>query len=825
MNSVPFQRRPGQPRVRDRTALDLSLRLVLAMLLGWSLLAGSAAAQPVPVPGGTLEGRVTDPGRAAVAGASVTIWGPVKRDLRSGADGDYRFTGLPPGSYRVTASHPGFMSVESLVQVAAGGRTDAPLVLTLSFGEDVVVTAARVETSLADAPATMSVVDGKTIELTPAQTLPDLLRTVPGLNVVQTSPRDVNLTARQSSAFLAPSQLTLVDGRPLYFDFFNVVFWDLISVGTPDIDRIEVVRGPAATMWGANAVTGVVNVLTKPPRQTPGLQLTLTGGLFGQGKEETGGLFGVAARYAGTLSDRLSYRVSAGYLHSDSFERPQGSVRVSTSPLDPTLTVGGGSYDAVAYANNGTAQPHVDLRVDQELGDGGLLSYSGGLAGTEGIIQTPIGPFDIESGSKLGYGRVAYTNGGFRLAAFANLLTGTAPSLVTRDATGRPIFIDFKNNSYDLDAGYTRLLGSRHLVSVGANFRYSTFDLSIAPGAEDRSQVGFYLTDEVDLGRVHASVGARVDKFQNLSSADFSPRVVVSYTPWNGQTFRASYNRAFRAPSAIENSLDISVVGGSFPLGSIDPRLGNAQLPIVTRTVGNPDLEAETHDAFEVAYTGTLAKTRLDVAFYWNQADHVISTTPGPTALLSQGIQPFYTSQNPPAGWPFPPVLIDVLAQRGIVLPSYVKTLNLGRVRNRGVEVSLTHELRPRVTVFGSYSYQATPTLPDSTSDPLRPPADIISVAPRNRVSFGLNYSGDVWLGSLAFHQVDRAFWTQVLSPAYYGYSPSYVLLNAALGRRWAGGRLTTSLKATNLLDDNAQQHVFGDVLRRTVVAEIQMSF
>jgi len=784
--------------------------------------AGAAFAQA----GGSVEGLVKDPSGASLVGAVVTVWGPVKRTAETKAAGGYRVTGLAPGSYRVVATYPGFLSAEKSVEVTGTSAVEASLTLALAVGEQVVVSATRTEGSLADAPATMSVIDAKTIALTPAANVPDLLRGVPGINVVQSSARDVNLSSRQSSAFLTPSQLTLVDGRPLYFDFFNVVFWDLISVGIPDIDQIEVVRGPAATMWGANAVTGVVNILTKPPRQSPGLQFTLTGGGFSRrGGDGDGGVFGLNVRYAGILSDRVAYRVSAGYSHSDAFERPHGTVPISTSPLDPSVKVGGGSFDAAGYANRGTGQPRADIRVDQQVGETGKLVYSAGLAATSGIIQTPIGPFDIQKSSKLGYGRVAYTDGGFRLSAFANILAGKAPSLVTKDAQGQPIFIDFDNGSYDVDAGYTRLVGGRHLLSAGANFRYDTFGLSIAPDAKNRSQVGVYVHDEIDLGQVRAALGARVDKFQNLANANFSPRVVLSYTPWERHTFRASYNRAFRAPSAIENSLDISVVGGSFPLGLIDPRLGNAQFPIVTRTVGNPDLKAESVDAFELGYSANLGSTRFELNVYQNTTDHVISTTPGATALLSQGIQPFYTSQNPPPGWPLPPQVLDFLAQQGISFPSYVKTLNLGRVRNKGVEVSVQQALGAATTATVSYSYQATPTLPDDASDPLRPPADTISVPPSERFSFMLNRSGERWLASFAVHYASQAFWTQVLSPAYYGFSKDYTLVNASIGRKWADGRFVTSIKGTNLLGDRIRQHVFGDFLNRSIVAEIQAAF
>ncbi len=87
--------------------------------------------------------------------------------------------------------------------------------------------------------------------------------------MIQTSARDVNLSMRQGTSTLATSTLVLLDGRSIYLDFFGLVLWDLIPSNPADIKQVEVVRGPASAVWGANALTGVVNILTKTPRENP----------------------------------------------------------------------------------------------------------------------------------------------------------------------------------------------------------------------------------------------------------------------------------------------------------------------------------------------------------------------------------------------------------------------------------------------------------------------------------------------------------------------------------------------------------------------------
>src|SRR6476469_8803775 len=135
------------------------------------------------------------------------------------------------------------------------------------YEEQVVVSASRTEEQLVNAPASISVISGETIQNSPATNMGDLLRSVPGVNVSQITARDINITTRGATSTLSTSQLALVDGRSIYLDFFGMVMWDLVPTNPHDIKQIEVIRGPASAVWGANAMSGVVNVITKTPRE------------------------------------------------------------------------------------------------------------------------------------------------------------------------------------------------------------------------------------------------------------------------------------------------------------------------------------------------------------------------------------------------------------------------------------------------------------------------------------------------------------------------------------------------------------------------------
>ena len=244
-----------------------------------------------------------------------------------------------------------------------------------------------------------------------------------------------------------------------------------------------------------------------------------------------GSLFGANATVTRAPNDRVSYRVSAGYFTSAAFARPTGRIPVIDDPRQPGQTVGGAFYpldSAVAavgtgFANRGTSQPKFDVRVDQELSQG-TLTYAGGVAGTDGLIHSGIGPFDMQSGTYLGYGKLTYTRGALHMQFFTNVLNGLAPNLLLPDlATGRPLQLDFTTQTYDGEIGHSVFLGNRHRLTYGGNVRQNNFDITLAPLGENRLEVGAYLQDEVFWERVLARAGrARGQVRQPLRSKVFT---------------------------------------------------------------------------------------------------------------------------------------------------------------------------------------------------------------------------------------------------------------------------------------------------------------
>jgi outer membrane receptor protein involved in Fe transport len=674
------------------------------------------------------------------------------------------------------------------------------------YEEQVVVTASRVEQQLVNAPATVSVVTADVIASTPSTNYAELLRSVPGVNLTQTSARDFNITMRGAASTLATSTLALLDGRSLYLDFFGFVAWDLLPVNPNELRQIEVIRGPASAVWGANAMNGVVNFISKTPRELNGNSATLTFGQFNRDPEggeqlETGTLFGINATHARAINDRWAYKISAGGYTSDAFARPVGPIPNNTGTQYPN------------FSNQGTTQPKFDTRVDYDATNYKLV-FAGGYAGTDGIFHTGIGPFDA-TGVGVGYGTMRYSRGGLKFNVFANILNGDASGLLAIGTNGQPIPFAFNTQSYDFEIGNINTLGTRNVLSYGGNVRFNTFDLSIAPRGDSRQELGAYIQDEVFLNDyIRLNLGARVDKFGSIDDPVFSPRVALILKPAAEHAFRFSFNKAFRAPSLINNYLETTIIN-QLNLGLINPALAGVTYNFPVRAIGNESLTEESTQSFEVAYTGIInSRATVSVAVYFTEnEDEIFFTQTGR-----------YRAAAPPPGWPLPAVVLEVLPPPCASavcttggLPSEFSYRNLGTVKNKGFELGLDGAVSRALNVFANYSWQAEPEPDFALSE--------INLPPTHRFNAGLNFTQGRFLGNLSASYVDDAFWQDVLDARFAGPTEAYTQINGAFGVRFAGDRITASVKVINLTDEDIQSHVFGDFLKRQVIGELRFQF
>jgi outer membrane receptor protein involved in Fe transport len=684
--------------------------------------------------------------------------------------------------------------------------------------ETVVVVGTKVEQKLVDAPATISVLTGQMIESSPSQSFADLMRSVPGLNVTQISARDVNMTSRAATTSLATGQLALLDGRSVYLDFFGFVMWDFLPVNFAEIKQIEVLRGPASAVWGANALHGVVNVITKSPREIQGTTATLGFGGFSRpdsdncqdddGNECDSMIFYVSGTHAQAVNDRWAFKLSAGAYTQDPLTRPTGNIPNGLTPPTP--------YPP--FQNRGTTQPKFDTRFDYDHPDGQQRwTFGGGVAGTDGIMHSGIGPFDIDSGSILGYFKAGYSKGARRAQFFTNILNGQATNLLARDASGAFLPFDFQTSTFDVEYNDSRTFAARHVLTYGGNARYSSFDLSIAPDADSRGEGGVYVQDDIFLNEMFRIVaGGRLDLFSNIDAV-FSPRVAFMIKPQADHTFRVSYNRAYRSPSVINEHLDATILNQA-TIPAIPGFLPNpVPISFPIEAVGNTDITEESLDAYEVGYSGFVAgRATLSAAFYVNNFHDNINFTQVGT----------YTSQNPPPPPPplpgFPPQLrpiLNVLNAVGRGIPCCFTYLNLGDYRQIGFELGGDFAINPNLTAFANYSWQDEPNAETDAEQ-----AEL-NIPPANRVNVGLNLDYGRYFGNFAVSYQDEAFFQDVLDARFHGTTEAFTLVNAGAGVKFQEDRYRASLKIVNLFNEDVQQHIFGDILQRQVIGEIRVKF
>ena len=658
--------------------------------------------------------------------------------------------------------------------------------------EVLVVTASRTEQRLHDVPAAITVLTTEQLETTPADDYGDILRNVPGVNVSQIGTRDVQVSSRTATSSLSTGQLVLVDGRSLYLDFFGFVIWEFLPLDTAEIKQIEVVSGPGSSVWGANAMQGVVNVITKGP-----LDLDNTYAKVGAGELDTA----QASITWATKSDNKGLKVSASYYQQDEpYDRPTGLIPGTQTPYP-------------AFENNGTSQPRIDLRYDMDTANDTTWSFSAGYSATDGLMHTGIGPFDIDDSSNLSYVKGSWNRLGMQVTLFGNFLDGQAANLLTVGPDGQPLQLGFDSTTINLDFTNTSVIGQSHILTYGVNARSNDYDLSIAPTGTDREEYGVFIQDEILIGdHVRWVIGARYDDIDPVGDV-VSPRTTFMVSPNPNHTFRASYNEAYRAPSLIENHLDI-VILNQVLLPPFPPLLNNPTPYIFpTLALGNPELGEESLEAIELGYVGTFDKATVSVNLYENELSDATDF------FDSQ----FYSSANPPPGWPLPPFIpvapgVFVGTVPADTFPSVFTYRNVGSITNTGIEVAVN----ARPTRNWSYNFNFT-----WQDDPDVVGIDLseVNMAPATRFNFGVNYDVPKFYFNANMNYQDEAFWTDVLDARFHGPTEEFGQINVGFGWRFNDERLTLGIIGSNITDERVQQHVFGDIISRKISAELRFVF
>lgn len=463
--------------------------------------------------------------------------------------------------------------------------------------EERVVTASRRAQSSLEAPNATTVITSEDIRLSGATNLPDLLRRVPGADVMSLGVGSANVSLRGFNQRIANKVLVLVDGRTEYQDFLGLTLWSSIPIALEEVERIEVIRGPGSALYGANAMLGVINIITQAPGSGPRARFSATGG--------TGNTVAGSFLSHGK-SGAMSYRAAVAYSQADKWSRDFASDRPDMALNDPDPDIG-------LRGARATLSTVYTFAEDRKVGlSGGVHRYN-----TEIYPLGLLRNYFMDGVSAYAKGDVEV--GPLKLKTFWNHISGDAGPQY--EAIGqRSLVTNLSSNLFNAELLFARAfnLGGEHQLNVGVEGRLKRVAWNYLGPLRQEVHTAVFVQDEwrlVEPLRLVASY--RVDRHPLLDNGTpglaHSPRVSALFIPFEGHAFRASAASAFREPTFLESYTRIPV-----PVPGVN---GASAL-----TTGSTSLRAERLTAFELGWRGEAAELGVDwdVALYQNTVRDLI---------------------------------------------------------------------------------------------------------------------------------------------------------------------------------------------------------
>ncbi len=534
----------------------------------------------------------------------------------------------------------------------ASGQIDARDLAELPL-EDLLVlevtSVGKKRQSAADAPAAVFVITQEDIRRAGVTRIVDALRMAPGLQIGEMDGNASVVTARGFGERTSNKLLVLIDGRQIYRSILGGVFWDQMTTPVQDIERIEVVRGPGATLWGANAVNGVINIITKHAIDTQGGRISATAGTreVADGYARYGGLFGDAGawRVFGRAGARdRGVDVDGDRLHSDTLFGVAG-FRADYEPSAQEAFTLQGEVQRGRYSSATSASGALDV-----FGVGGDLTGAlppfplpPGLSGTPRLVLAPgldpsVGFGDLNSeetylGANLSlrWERSGTSLGDFGAQVYLDHLR--------RSELG----VDFQSTLFGVDAQNVVRPFDRHEVVWGVNYLGSVDEsqgefLAFDPTGATLQTVAAFIQDEIELldDELFFTIGAKLES-NGFTKPQLQPSARLFWRPSPRLALWSAVSRATRTPARFEDALATTI-----PIGTVVLDTPGGPLPLTelnAALLGNRDLDSEELIAFEVGGRVNVSRSlSFDVATYLNVYDNLVTRPAfvevGPTTLF-----------------------------------------------------------------------------------------------------------------------------------------------------------------------------------------------
>ena len=513
---------------------------------------------------GVLEGRVVGESGEVLANANLELESAAlsqPRGTASEVDGSYRIADLPAGKYQVTITFIGYEPQVATVVVQPGqtARLDATLVekVILVKGVESVSSVSRREEKVLDAPASVAVVTASEIVTSPALSVSEHVEGLPGVDIAQTGLVQRNVVVRGFNNVFSGMLLTLTDNRIARVPSLRLNAYNFIPVTNDDIERIEVVLGPGSALYGPNSANGVMHIITHSPFASSGTDVQV-----GMGERS---LRKASARHAGTIGERLGYKISGQYYTGrdwESFDVEEEKAR-ERNPNIPER-----SFDVERQS----AEARLDYRASDEL----TAILSGGFNIGSHIEMTGVGAGQAKDW-QYNYAQLRLLYKDWFAQVFRNGSDAGAETFLLR--SGDPI-ADLSSLTV-FQVQHTASLGLRQQFTYGFDALWTRPDTkgTITGQNEDDDKIDEYggylqsettLTDQLDL-----VLALRYDYHNRLEDLEASPRAALVFKPADTQTLRLTYNKAFSTPTTNDLYLDLVSVRDAFGIGkAFEPSLG-----------------------------------------------------------------------------------------------------------------------------------------------------------------------------------------------------------------------------------------------------------
>jgi outer membrane receptor for ferrienterochelin and colicin len=430
------------------------------------------------------------------------------------------------------------------------GELPAAELLADAYAREV-VTASRYGQSPLDSPSTISILTAQDIRLSGASSLGDLMRRVVGVDVMFLSGSQPDVAIRGFNKEFSNKVLVLIDGRSVYLDHLGSPLWVSFPITLEEIERVEIIRGPGAAIYGANAVTGVINIITKVPGQA-GNQVTVEGG--------TPGYTRVSTLLSGVAEGGTRYRATASYHQTGRWSTTLDEDQTAQVEWDP------GQQSAMQIS-----QAH--LRLDRSLKGGGFASASAGYSGgfSEFYAIGTLGDFYLDYDAI--YLRGDLSKGRARLRTFYNGLAGpVGPWSSAAGSRGEEVLnseLDLDTIDVDLESDGTFTTGAvEHRVIGGVGYRLRAVSWGYLSNPYDgkdpderiiEHHFNVFAQEEASWERLRGVASLRVDRHPLVDiSETLSPRAAMIVRVAEGTSVRASGGTSFRMPSAVESYVNLN---------------------------------------------------------------------------------------------------------------------------------------------------------------------------------------------------------------------------------------------------------------------------